>query len=514
MSYAVYLRKSRADLDAEAHGEGETLARHRAALLALAQKHTLPVGAVYEEIVSGETIAARPQMQKLLSEVEAGVWEGVLVMEVERLARGETIDQGIVAQAFKYSGTRIITPIKTYDPADEFDEEYFEFGLFMSRREYKTINRRLQAGRSATAREGKWLGGPAPYGYDPCRLPQEKGCSLVPNRDAGAIRAVFQLYLSDPEMGTTRLSAHLNALGYRSATGKPFNAGIVREILRNPLYAGYITFGRRPVRKQLRGGTLVRHYPRAKEYPMYKGRHTPLISEDVWQAAQTKLAARSFHPVRHDKRLQNPFAGILICENCGHKIQSRPGPNGSQVLFCHHHCGMVSSRLQEAEQALTDSLAQWLTAYPIQSHAEPSPVETEKAAAREALFHAQREQNAANEQLEKAFEFVEKGIYTPEAFAARQRTLLARLEQLGQTVQACRRAMIQCEQQAAACLTRSPTISSAAALYESLSTAEAKNCLLKAALHHITYRKTRPSAHPDGSDLTLTVYPLFPDTGW
>ncbi len=49
------------------------------------------------------------------------------------------IDQGIVSQAFKYSGTRIITPTKTYDPNNEFDEEYFEFGLFMSRREYQTI---------------------------------------------------------------------------------------------------------------------------------------------------------------------------------------------------------------------------------------------------------------------------------------------------------------------------------------------------------------------------------------
>ena len=43
----------------------------------------------------------------------------------------------------------IITPIKIYDPNDEYDEEYFEFGLFMSRREYKTIKRRMQRGRVA-----------------------------------------------------------------------------------------------------------------------------------------------------------------------------------------------------------------------------------------------------------------------------------------------------------------------------------------------------------------------------
>ena len=50
------------------------------------------------------------------------MYDGVLVMEVERLARGNSVDQGIIAQAFKYSNTLIITPTKTYDPQNEFDE--------------------------------------------------------------------------------------------------------------------------------------------------------------------------------------------------------------------------------------------------------------------------------------------------------------------------------------------------------------------------------------------------------
>lgn len=68
-------------------------------------------------------------MQQLLREVESGMWDGVLVVEVERLARGDTIDQGVVARSFQYSNTLIITPLKTYDPNNEYDEEYFEFGL-------------------------------------------------------------------------------------------------------------------------------------------------------------------------------------------------------------------------------------------------------------------------------------------------------------------------------------------------------------------------------------------------
>lgn len=155
--YCIYLRKSRADMDAEAHGEGETLARHEKALLELAKRQRLNITQIHREIVSGDTIAARPVMQQLLQEVQAGQWAGVLVMEVERLARGETIDQGIVAQSFQYSGTKIVTPLKTYDPTNEYDEEYFEFGLFMSRREYKTIKRRLMRGREQRGEMDKRL---------------------------------------------------------------------------------------------------------------------------------------------------------------------------------------------------------------------------------------------------------------------------------------------------------------------------------------------------------------------
>lgn len=92
----------------------------------------------------GDSIESRPIIQELLQLVEQGMYDGVLVVEVERLARGNTKDQGTIADTFSFSHTKIITPNKIYDPDNEFDQEYFEFGLFMSRREYKVINRRLQ----------------------------------------------------------------------------------------------------------------------------------------------------------------------------------------------------------------------------------------------------------------------------------------------------------------------------------------------------------------------------------
>ena len=70
MAYCLYLRKSRADMEAEARGEGETLARHEKLLLEVAKRGPYTVTQIYREIVSGETIAARPVVQQLLQEVE------------------------------------------------------------------------------------------------------------------------------------------------------------------------------------------------------------------------------------------------------------------------------------------------------------------------------------------------------------------------------------------------------------------------------------------------------------
>ena len=142
MSYFIYARKSRKDADLEALGI-DVLERHITTLLELAKTLLLPIGAIYREVVSGDSIDSRPVMSQVMAEVESCMWDGCLVMDVDRLARGDTIDQGRVQRAFFYSNTKIVTPNKTYDPANEYDNEYFEFSLFMSRREYATIKRRM-----------------------------------------------------------------------------------------------------------------------------------------------------------------------------------------------------------------------------------------------------------------------------------------------------------------------------------------------------------------------------------
>lgn len=89
----------------------------------------------------------RPEMLELLKEVKDNMCDAVLCIDVDRLGRGNMQEQGLILDTFKKSNTKIITPRKTYDLKDEWDEEYSEFEAFMARKELKLINRRLQRGR-------------------------------------------------------------------------------------------------------------------------------------------------------------------------------------------------------------------------------------------------------------------------------------------------------------------------------------------------------------------------------
>ena len=303
--YSLYLRKSRADLEAEERGEGETLARHEKMLIELARRYGFSIGKIYREIVSGESIEARPVVQELLKDVESGRWKGVLVVEVERLARGDTMDQGRVAKSFKFSNTKIITPIKIYDPNDEFDEEYFEFGLFMSRREYKTINRRLQRGRVSSVKEGKYVGSVAPFGYDRVKLVKDKGYTLAKNAEASVVEKMFQLYAYN-EIAINEVVRRLNSAGYKPRKAKEWTISAVKDILSNPIYIGKIRWDSRKTVKEYKNGKIVNTRPRNENYTLCDGLHEPIIDMEIWNIVQEK---RSKHTpaVIHNKVVQNPL---------------------------------------------------------------------------------------------------------------------------------------------------------------------------------------------------------------
>lgn len=515
--YAIYLRKSRADIEAESNGEGETFARHEFLLQETAKKLGLCIDKIYREIVSGETIQARPIMQQLLKDVEAKMWDGVLVMEVERLARGDTVDQGLVARAFQYSFTSIITPTKTYRPWEEFDEEYFEFGLFMSRREYKTILRRMQNGRAASAHEGKYCGSVPPYGYCRVKLPHEKGFTLqiVPDQ-AEMIRFIFQWAAFGVEengtnirLGASKIAQRLTAMQIPTPSGKSvWSASSILDILHNPVYCGKIRWGSRAQIKSVSNGQMIHHRPRKKlsETQLIMGRHPPIISADVWELAQKGISPHLLVPSHTDCCLKNPFAGLLVCADCGHCLTRRPGrmKNGicqPDLLICTTAgCHNIGSRMDFIEQAVLHTLYNWLgeSNFSLPTVAAPNTSEQELA-----LLKNSKERLL--QQAQTIYSLLENGIYSPDIFRERIQKNKAEILQADARIEALQES---CTSSSCQEISSQITAKRMLSVY-SQSSAEEKNQLLKLLFSKIEYRKTvRGQGHE--TEFNLTLFPLLP----
>ncbi|MBQ6675959.1 MAG: recombinase family protein [Ruminococcus sp.] len=423
--YAMYLRKSRADKELEALGEGETLSRHKRILTELSQRGGYEIGGIYEEIVSGETIAARPQMQQLLADVEAGRWEGVLVMELERLARGDSIDQGVVARAFKLTGTLIITPAKVYDPLNEFDEEYFEFGLFMSRREYKTINRRLQAGRLASAKEGNFIGRFAPYGYDKVKIEGGRGYTLTPNDEADAVKLIYSLYV-DEGVTPGLIAKRLTDMGYKPRNGgAQFPVASVRDILRNPVYCGKIRWKVREQRKKVVDGKVITQRLRT-DGELYKGKHEAIISEEQWAAAQERTGKNPKKPIKFE--LANPFAHVLKCRECGRAMILRRNRRGEDYMICPNTlCEVSSAPYKVVEDYILEELRNSLNGLLLIKN---SSCGSDNSIEISQLRKINAELEKVKAQQNKLYDLLEQEIYTQEIFIDRQIAIKAKREAL------------------------------------------------------------------------------------
>lgn len=426
---ALYLRKSRLDIELEKQGEQETLARHKKILLELAEKRGLNVTDIYTEVVSGESIAARPEMKRLLSDIKKHKYKNVVVMEIERLARGATKDQGEVAEAFKMSNTFVVTPAKTYDPNNEFDEEYFEFSLYMSRREYKTITRRMNMGKLQSVKEGNYIGSRRPYGYDILKRGKNDRTLTPHETEADVVKLIFDLWVNE-RLNAGQIARKLTALGIRTQRGAiEWNRGVINEMLRNKLYIGIIHWKKRPLKSEMEGEKIIKTRRLNLEGTVLevKGKHPALIDDETFEAAQKLFV--NVAPVHNTKLIKNPFAGLLRCPKCNkvmtlnhrtHKTSPRIQHRGSYV------CKVRSTKYEYVMEAVVEALKGKLNDFEIELKDCNTEKEVENYKRLSALYAT--EINKLETKKLKLFDLFEEGIYTKQDFVERKKLVSDQLK--------------------------------------------------------------------------------------
>lgn len=319
-----YDRKSRFDdpyLSVE-----EVLEKHARMINEYAERHLggpIPAENRYKEVGSGESLDDRPEILKLLKAIEDPKIRAIIVVDVQRLSRGDLEDAGRLIRLLRYTKTFVITPYKIYDLNDDFDRDAFERELKRGNEYLEYFKKISLRGKLDSVREGNYIGSTPPYGFN--RIVKENGnkvCHTLEERkdQADIVRLVFEWYCNE-NIGTTAIARRLEAMGIPNKAGgdKWHNYSIV-SMLENVHYIGCVRWNWRKTIKIIKDQELKKLRPRAKigEFLVFNGKHDPIISEELFNRAKEVKKQRETNAT--DTTLKNPLSGLMFCKKCGARI--------------------------------------------------------------------------------------------------------------------------------------------------------------------------------------------------
>ena len=304
--------------------DGYSLDAQKTRMKAYADFNNYQIVGEYEDAgKSGKSIEGRASFCRMMEDIKSGK-DGVayvLVFKLSRFGRNAA-DVLSTLQVMQDFGVNLICVEDGIDSSKDAgkDAGKLMISVLSAVAEIERENIRVQTmeGRIQKAREGRWNGGFAPYGY---RLVD--GVLQINEDESPAIRTIFEQYVNT-DTGANGLSKYLETHGFQklarqNGTSPLFSATLIRAILKNPVYCGKIAFGRRKLEK-IHGTRNEYHQVPQENYLLVDGLHEGIVSEELWNAAQVKLLAQSkrYEPVNRSKTEQAHLLSALVkCPICG-----------------------------------------------------------------------------------------------------------------------------------------------------------------------------------------------------
>lgn len=300
--------------------DGYSLDAQKARMKAFADFNDYEIVGTYEDAGKfGKSIEGRLEFNRMMEDIKLGK-DGVsfvLVFKLSRFGRNAA-DVLSTLQIMQDFGVNLICVEDGIDSSKDAGKLMISVLSAVAEIERENIRVRTMEGRIQKAREGKWNGGFAPYGYQLI-----DGKLQINEEEAEAIRVIFDQYVHT-DIGANGVAKYLESRGIHKIqrqNGKNplFDAHLVRLILKNPVYCGKIAYGRRKTEK-VHGTRNEYHLVEQDNYILVDGLHEAIIAEDVWQAAQVKLIAQAKkyeHVNRGKDAKTHLLSGIVRCPVCG-----------------------------------------------------------------------------------------------------------------------------------------------------------------------------------------------------
>lgn len=300
--------------------DGYSLDAQRSRMKAYADFNDYEIVGEYEDAgKSGKSIEGRMQFRQMMEDVKSGKdnISYVLVFKLSRFGRNAA-DVLSTLQVMQDFGVNLICVEDGIDSSKDAGKLMISVLSAVAEIERENIRVQTMEGRIQKAREGKWNGGFAPYGYQ-----LVNGKLEINEEEAVAIRTIYDQYVNT-DIGSNGISKYLENHGIRKIqrqNGKNplFDAHLVRLILKNPVYCGKIAYGRRKTEK-VHGTRNEYHLVEQENFLLVDGLHEAIIPEDVWNAAQAKLIAQAKkyeHVNKGKNERTHLLSGIVKCPICG-----------------------------------------------------------------------------------------------------------------------------------------------------------------------------------------------------
>ena len=440
--WIMYLRKSRQDDPNET--VEEVLAKHEAQLQDWAERelgHRIPEEYIFREIVSGERISDRRELQKVLRAIESDEVAGIICKDAPRLSRGDLLDCGTLMTTLQFTSTLVATPMMVYNIEDKMERRFFQDELLRGSSYLDYVKEVLATGREiAVTKKGAYIGSYAPYGYKKVKI--GKLCTLEPHEtEADVVRMIYDLYLNH-DMTFHSIGRKLDSMGIKPRTGICWRDTTIRQLVSNHHYDGKVVYGRRKNKTVIEDGKQVRKRKRLidpDQFIVVDGAHPALVDHETFVKANEK---RCNNPrIIKGLKVSNPLAGVLFCSKCGHAMRRAPYPHADDRYACNYHqkACMKSIKMKDVMAAVTTALEQ--SELP-NLKAKLDGDQGNSAAIQQKILDGLMKQMAEfKEQEEMQYELLETKKYTPELFEKRNAALREKMKQCEIQIDETRRTM-------------------------------------------------------------------------
>ena len=268
----------------------------------------------------------RPSFQRMIADIEAGKVKCVITKDLSRLGRNYIEAGSYIEIFFPRHNVRYIAVTDGVDSLNRQEMDITPFKNILNDMYSRDISKKVLAGWMARSRQGKFLGGPTPYGL--MRDPNDHGHLIIDPETAPTVKLVFDLALNG--CGTMKIAKHLlerkipitrikerveSEVRYYSWSGS-----VIGKMLRNPVYKGDHVVCKCH-QKAIRSNT-VNFIPR-DQWEIIENCHEAIVSREQWDRVQKLIDRRPPIMQGNSCPFYNLFHGLVYCATCGKSMQVR-----------------------------------------------------------------------------------------------------------------------------------------------------------------------------------------------